>query len=238
MNNIAPTLVTSCTSLPQSRAVAPTSSAPGAVFALGRPGGKGLIYLASQSPRRAQLLEQLGVRFQLLVADACEDAESLEDALENEAPSAYVQRVTELKLDAAVKRMQQRGLPAAPVLCADTTVAMGRTIYGKPANAKDAQRMLGELSGKTHRVLTAVAVQHGRKRVSALSVSQVTFAPLSTAQIKVYVATGESMGKAGAYAVQGRAAAYIQRLAGSYSGIMGLPMFETAELLRELKLIA
>ena len=228
VSNIAPTLVTARTSLPPE----------GATFALGRPGGKGFIYLASQSPRRAQLLEQLGVRFELLVAEAAEDAESLEDALKNEAPGAYVQRVTGLKLDAAVARMQRRGLATAPVLCSDTTVALGRNIYGKPADAKDAQRMLAELSGKTHRVLTAVAVQHGRKRVAALSVSQVTFAPLSKAQIKAYVATGEPMGKAGAYAVQGSAAAYIERLAGSYSGIMGLPMYETAQLLRGLKLLA
>ncbi len=195
------------------------------------------IYLASQSPRRAQLLEQLGVRFELLVADATEDAESLEDALKNEAPAAYVQRVTGLKLDAALARMQRRNLPTAPVLCSDTTVALGRNMYGKPLDAKDAQRMLTELSGKTHRVLTAVAVQHGRKRVMALSISQVRFAPLSTAQIKAYVATGEPLGKAGAYAVQGRAAAFVERMAGSYSGIMGLPMFETASLLRGLKLI-
>ena len=199
------------------------------------------IYLASQSPRRAQLLEQLEIRFELLLADEAEDAESLEQALHNEAPRAYVQRVTELKLDAAVARMQRRGLEgvlkSAPVLCADTTVALGRTIYGKPADSADAQRMLTQLSGQTHRVLTAVAVQHGRKRLTALSVSQVTFAPLSALQIKAYVATGEPMGKAGAYGVQGKAAALIERISGSYSGIMGLPLFETARLLRELRLL-
>ena len=199
------------------------------------------IYLASQSPRRAQLLEQLGIRFELLLADEAEDAESLEQALHHEAPRAYVQRVTHLKLDAAVARMQRRGLQhelkSAPVLCADTTVALGRTIYGKPTDNADAQRMLAELSGRTHRVLTAVAVQHGRKRITALSVSQVTFAPLTAPQIKAYVATGEPMGKAGAYAVQGKAAASIERISGSYSGIMGLPLFETASLLRELRLL-
>jgi septum formation protein len=192
------------------------------------------IYLASQSPRRAQLLEQLGVRFELLLPDANEDTESLEIAIKNEAAYAYVKRVTALKLDAAVARMRRRGLPTAPVLCSDTTVALGRTIYGKPADAVDATRMLRELSGKTHRVLTAVAVQKGTTRAEAVSVSQVRFTAMSTAQIRSYVATGEPIGKAGAYAVQGRAAAYIEHLSGSYSGIMGLPMFETAQMLRTL----
>jgi septum formation protein len=194
------------------------------------------IYLASQSPRRAQLLEQLGVPFELLLPDATEDAESLETALKNEAPSAYVARVTALKLDAAVARMRRRGLPVAPVLCSDTTVALGRTMYAKPENALDAQRMLRELSGKTHRVLTAVAVQKGKTRALAVSVSQVRFTAMTAAQIRSYVATGEPIGKAGAYAVQGRAAAYIERISGSYSGIMGLPMFETAQMLRTLGL--
>jgi septum formation protein len=189
------------------------------------------IYLASQSPRRGQLLEQLGIRYELLLADATEDAESLEVILPNEAPASYVQRVTRLKLEAALKRLKRRGLPVAPVLCADTTVAMGRTIYGKPAGAADAQRMLAELSGKTHRVLTAVAVGQGKRREQALSVSRVTFASTGVHQIRDYVASGEPMGKAGAYAVQGRAAAFISTIAGSYSGIMGLPMFETAQLL-------
>jgi septum formation protein len=192
------------------------------------------IYLASQSPRRAQLLEQIGVRFELLLPDASEDAESLEDALLGEAPAKYVARVTALKLNAAVTRMQRRGLPAAPVLCSDTTVALGRAIYGKPADGQDAQRMLGELSGRTHRVLTAVAAQKGKARAQVLSTSRVTFSTISRAQIRAYVATSEPMGKAGAYAVQGRAAAYIAHISGSYSGIMGLPMFETAQLLRTL----
>lgn len=191
------------------------------------------IYLASQSPRRRQLLEQLGVAYQLLLPDADEDAESLEDALPGEAPVAYVQRVTRLKLAAAVARMKRRSLPAAPVLCSDTTVALGRTIYGKPADARDAVRMLGELSGRTHRVLTAVAVQRGRQLHEALSVSQVSFEPMTPAQIKAYVAGGEPLGKAGAYAVQGRVAMHIRRISGSYSGIMGLPLHETAALLRQ-----
>jgi len=192
------------------------------------------IYLASQSPRRSQLLDQIGISHQILVADATEDAESLEIAFKNEAPKAYVMRVTGLKLDAAVARMKNRGLMAAPVLCADTTVAMGRVIYGKPENAADAARMLAELSGKTHRVLTAVAMSHGRKRVSLLSESKVTFAKMTKAQIASYVATGEPLGKAGSYGVQGKAAGMIERISGSYSGIMGLPLFETAQLLRQI----
>jgi septum formation protein len=190
------------------------------------------LYLASQSPRRRQLLEQLGVRHKLLLPDADEDAEALEAVKPGEAPAAYVQRVTQLKLDAALARLRRRGLPAAPVLCSDTTVALGRVIYGKPEDAADARRMLGELAGTTHRVLTAVAVGTPRRRQQALSDSRVTFAVMSRAQIAAYVAGGEPMGKAGAYAVQGRAAAYITHIAGSYSGIMGLPMHETAELLR------
>jgi septum formation protein len=189
------------------------------------------IYLASQSPRRRQLLEQLGVRHELLLPDAHEDAESLEAVLPGEAPTAYVQRVTQLKLEASLARLKRRGLPSAPVLCSDTTVALGRTIYGKPANADDAARMLGELAGRTHRVLTAVAVGTARRREQALCVSRVTFVPMSRHQIQAYVDGGEPMGKAGAYAVQGRAAAFISHISGSYSGIMGLPMYETAQLL-------
>jgi len=197
------------------------------------------VYLASQSPRRRQLLEQLGVRYELLLADDTEDAEALEVVLPNEAPRAYVQRVTLLKLEAALNRMKRRGLPFAPVLCSDTTVALGKTILGKPDDAKHAAQILGALSGQTHRVLTSVAMgtlsKAGKllKTQQALSVSNVRFAALTRTQIQTYVASGEPMGKAGAYAVQGRAAAYIEHISGSYSGIMGLPMFETAQLLRE-----
>ena len=197
------------------------------------------VYLASQSPRRRQLLEQLGVRYELLLADDTEDAEALEVVLPNEAPRAYVQRVTLLKLEAALTRMKRRGLPPAPVLCSDTTVALGKTILGKPDDAKHAVQILGALSGQTHRVLPSVAMgtlsKAGKplKTQQALSVSNVRFAALTRTQIQNYVASGEPMGKAGAYAVQGRAAAYIEHISGSYSGIMGLPMFETAQLLRE-----
>ena len=190
------------------------------------------IYLASQSPRRAQLLEQLGVAHKLLLAGNDEDAEALEATHGREAPATYVQRVTGLKLDAAVARHARQGLTPAPILCADTTVALGPQILGKPEDAKDALRMLRLLSGSTHRVLTAVSLQHGKRRHAALSVSRVRFANLTPRQIDAYVESGEPLGKAGAYAVQGRAAAMIEHISGSYSGIMGLPMFETAQLLR------
>ena len=190
------------------------------------------VYLASQSPRRRQLLEQLGVRYELLLPDDSEDAEALELALKNETPTAYVKRVTHLKLDAAVARLKRRKLKPAPIVCSDTTVARGRNIYGKPADAQDALRMLTELSGQTHRVLTAVAIQSGRKRFDALNTSKVTFARMTRQQISAYVATSEPFGKAGAYAVQGRAALHITRIDGSYSGIMGLPIRETALLLK------
>jgi septum formation protein len=194
------------------------------------------LYLASQSPRRRQLLEQIGVRYELLLPDDEEDSEALEAVQAGEAPARYVRRVTALKLDAAVARMKRRGLPTAPVLCSDTTVALGRTIYGKPADTRDAARMLRELSGHTHRVLTAVAVQAGRRRSEAVSDSRVSFAAMTPADIRAYVASGEPMGKAGAYAVQGRAAVHISRIDGSYTGIMGLPLHETARLLKAIGL--
>lgn len=190
------------------------------------------IYLASQSPRRSQLLTQLGIRHELLLPSAEEDAEALEVVLPNEAPKAYVQRVTQLKLEAALARLKQRHLPEAPVLCSDTTVALGRTIYGKPVDAQDAARMLRALSGHTHRVITGIALGVGNKQLLACSESRVTFASMSDQDIQAYVASGEPLGKAGAYAVQGAAAAFIARISGSYSGIMGLPLFETAQLLK------
>jgi septum formation protein len=195
---------------------------------------KKFVYLASQSPRRRQLLEQLGVAYELLLPEAHEDAEALEVVLPREAPLAYVQRVTQLKLDAALARRERLALPEAPVLCSDTTVALGRQILGKPLDGADAAHILSTLAGKTHRVLTAVALGTHQQRVSAVSNSRVAFAPMSAAQIATYVDTGEPMGKAGAYGVQGRAAAYISHISGSYSGIMGLPMFETAQLLRQM----
>jgi septum formation protein len=191
------------------------------------------VYLASQSPRRRQLLEQLGVPYELLLPDPSEDAEALEVVLPSEKPKAYVQRVTLLKLTAALMRIKYRGLVAAPVLCSDTTVALGAAILGKPNDHNHAQQMLSALSGNTHRVLTAVAVGTFRKQRQALSISSVRFAAMTNQQIKRYVASGEPMGKAGAYAIQGSAAAHVEHINGSYSGIMGLPMFETAQILRD-----
>lgn len=195
---------------------------------------KNFVYLASQSPRRRQLLEQIGIQYELLLASPEEDSEALETVMSGELPLTYVKRVTQLKLDAAVIRMKQRGLPNAPILCADTTVALGRHILGKPEDAKDALRMLKMLSGQTHRVLTAVAVASNRKRAICVSVSQVTFAPMKLSEMKSYVASGEPMGKAGAYGIQGLSASYISEIKGSYSSIMGLPLFETAQLLKQI----
>ncbi len=196
------------------------------------------IYLASQSPRRSQLLEQLGVRHELLLPDAEEDAEALEVVLLNEAPKTYVQRVTKLKLQAALQRLQRRGLPPAPVLCADTTVALGRTILGKPADAADAARILRTLSGQTHRVMTAIAIGTIAQQAYGISESRVSFGAMTESEIADYIASGEPFGKAGAYGVQGKAAAYIVRINGSYSGIMGLPLFETRQVLMAMGCLA
>ena len=194
------------------------------------------IYLASQSPRRLELLAQWGVQCEKLLPDAAEDAEALEAVQPNDTPMRYVQRVTRLKLEASIQRLARRGLPPAPVLCADTTVALGGRILGKPDSPEHAVAMLTELAGHTHRVLTAVAVglpgpdQRAWLRVS---VSRVRFAPLTDAQIRRYVASGEPMGKAGSYGIQGKAAMWTEHLSGSYTGIMGLPAFETAVVLEQ-----
>ena len=192
------------------------------------------IYLASQSPRRRELLAQIGVLHELLLPTPDEDAESLEVVLSGEAPKDYVQRVTALKLIAGKARLVRAGGQNYPILCADTTVALGLDILGKPTDAVHAHRMLRALSGQTHRVFTAIAIGWGDKTVQACCESRVTFASLSDADITAYVTSGESMGKAGAYGVQGRAAVFIAHIEGSYSGIMGLPLFETARALREI----
>jgi septum formation protein len=189
------------------------------------------IYLASQSPRRRELLHQIGVAHELLLPRADEDAESLEAERAGEAPADYVQRVTLAKLRAAVARLQHSGLPPAPILCADTTVALGARILGKPRDAADAGATLRLLSGQTHHVITAVALAHQGHEWRGVSTSTVRFASLSDAAIADYIATGEPFGKAGAYAIQGRAAAWIEHIAGSHSGITGLPLFETVQLL-------
>jgi septum formation protein len=191
------------------------------------------IYLASQSPRRQQLLAQIGVEFKLLLPAEHEDAEGLESERHGETPAAYCERVTLAKLKAARRRLSAAGLPAAPILCADTTVALGTRILGKPNDADDACATLRLLSGRTHRVITAVAVAAGRRQWLASSISRVSFAELPEPVIVAYVASGEPFGKAGAYAVQSSLAAWIAHIEGSYSGIMGLPLFETAQLLRK-----
>ncbi len=158
--------------------------------------------------------------------------EALEVDVVGEAPTRYVQRVVVAKADAAARRLIQRGAPAAPILVADTTVAVGGKVLGKPFDADAARAMLELLSGRVHRVLTSVAVASGTRRWQLTSVSRVRFARLRDAQIDRYVASGEPLGKAGGYAIQGLAACFVRRIEGSYSGIMGLPLFETATLLR------
>ena len=202
-----------------------------------------LIYLASQSPRRQELLTQIGVKFQLLLADPSEDAESLEAQLPNEPALVYVQRVTLAKLTAAKQRLHARGLDLAPILCADTTVALilednKEIILGKPADQQDAKRILQILSGKTHQVHTAIAVLSNPHMNDVqprllISSSQVTFKSLTDEEISAYILTNEPMGKAGAYGIQGVGSCLISNISGSYSGIMGLPLFETSQLLNE-----
>jgi septum formation protein len=189
------------------------------------------IYLASQSPRRAELLAQLGVQHRPLLPGRGEDAESLEQELVGDLPETYVRRVAMLKLYAAQRRLRQRGLPDAPILAADTTVALGRRMLGKPADAQEATAMLNSLSGRSHRVLTAVAMANGRDTALRVSVSRVRFAELSNLRIRTYVDSGEPFDKAGGYGIQGRAARWVERIEGSYTGIMGLPLYETSQLL-------
>jgi len=193
------------------------------------------IYLASQSPRRQALLEQIGVAFKLLLPPDLAAAEALEEVLPQDSALKYVKRVTRLKLKAAMQQMQQQSLPVRPVLCADTTVVIDQRILGKPANATQAIDMLTQLSGKTHQVLTAVAVGHHGRLHLALSRSSVKFVAMTAADIQAYVDSHEPMGKAGAYAIQGRASAFIQKISGSYSGIMGLPLYETSQLLKSIE---
>ena len=194
------------------------------------------VYLASRSPRRRELLRQIGVGFEMLVLrdhrDRGPDVD--ETPQPGELPDHYVRRVCSLKAEAGWRRLTERRLPALPVLAADTTVCLGNEIFGKPTDAADAQRMLAALSGREHRVLTAVALQFGARTEMACSESFVRFRELSTEEIRAYVAGGESMDKAGGYGIQGYAAAFIPEIRGSYTGIMGLPLFETATLLERM----
>jgi len=190
------------------------------------------VYLASRSPRRQELLRQIGVEFRLLPPDDHVAAEALEEPFAGEDPSVYVRRVVRAKLETALVRLAAAGLAPAPVLAADTTVALGGTILGKPANPAMAVAMLRRLSGRSHRVLTAVALASAGRRRIVVNVSRVSFARLTPAQIDDYVATGEPFDKAGGYGIQGGAGAFVRRIEGSYSGIMGLPLYETARMLR------
>ena len=195
------------------------------------------IYLASQSPRRQELLKQIGVQFEMLIAAPDEDTEILEVALPNEKARQYVERVTFAKSAIALARWQNTGKPWAPILCADTTVSLpgnpAGEILGKPSDAADAARILEMLSGKVHEVLTAVAITPAPTEVARVlvQVSRVQFAELSPTQIDAYIASGEPFGKAGAYGIQGLGGAFIPSIEGSYSGIMGLPLYETQQLL-------
>jgi septum formation protein len=192
------------------------------------------IYLASKSPRRRELLAQIGMRFEMLLPDTNEDAESIETVQAGDTPECYVRRVVEAKLDRARGWLAERQLPLAPILSSDTTVALGGKILGKPATVDEAIEMLSRLSGRSHRVLTAIAVSHGaqgQRTRQCIQVSRVSFARIDKAAIAAYVALGESFDKAGSYGIQGPAAAFVRRIEGSYSGIMGLPLYETAKLL-------
>jgi septum formation protein len=189
-----------------------------------------VVYLASKSPRREELLRQLGVDFATLrmreapgrEADVAEGARDAEPALH------YVERIARTKAAVGWQRMQQRGLPPRPVLGADTEVVLDGVIFGKPKDAADAARMLAALSSRSHQVLTAVAFCWEQQIVAEISTSSVTFRELKHDEIERYIATGEPFDKAGAYAIQGRAASFVTRIEGSYSGVMGLPLYETA----------
>jgi septum formation protein len=187
------------------------------------------IYLASRSPRRRELLAQIGVKFEVIEVDVDEAVVAGESARD------YVERLAHAKARAGWRRMRQRKLRAAPVLGVDTTVAVGGKILAKPADRREAAKMLAALSGRKHEVLTAVAVKLDTRLHCALSVSEVVFKPLSAAEIRNYVATGECDDKAGAYAIQGHAARFVTRLRGSFSGVMGLPLYETAQLLERME---
>lgn len=187
------------------------------------------IYLASASPRRAELLTQIGVEFDVLRLGELTVDEAVHG---REAPLAYVKRLARAKAAAGMLALRAQRLGLRPVLAADTTVCLGRAIFGKPEDAADARRMLTLLSGKTHRVLTAIALARGARITVAVSDSRVTFARLLRRDIDAYIAGGEPFDKAGAYGIQGQAGAFVSRLSGSFSGVMGLPVHETALLLR------
>jgi len=184
------------------------------------------LYLASQSPRRRELLQQIGIKFRVLVPNVNESV------LPREAPAEYVERIARIKAEVAWMTVMERRMKLHPVLAADTAVILGRRILGKPQNDAEAASMLQSLSGRTHQVITAVAMAFEGKLKLARSESAVTFRRLAPDEIARYIASGEPRDKAGAYAIQGFAAAFISRIEGSYSGVMGLPLFETSRLLK------
>jgi septum formation protein len=192
------------------------------------------IYLASQSPRRRELLKQIGVSFDMLLMrnDPRRKIDVDETPQENEAPVDYVQRISHAKATAGWDALAFRNLPPYPVLAADTTVTLDGKIIGKPRDREDATAMLHQLSGRQHQVLSAVTIAFGDHIETRLSTTAVTFAALSEERIHRYVLTNESHDKAGAYGIQGQAGAFVQRIEGSYSGVMGLPLCETVEILR------
>lgn len=193
------------------------------------------IYLSSQSPRRRELLKQIGVSFETLLLHSSPglNMEVDESPRTGEAPEIYVQRICQDKVNAGRKVLRIRNLPPLPVLAADTCVSLDGKIIGKPQDSEQAVAILRTLSGCQHQVFSAVAVSFEGRTEMRLSASKVTFARLSEERIMRYVFTSEPLDKAGAYAIQGYAAAFIQHIDGSYSGVMGLPLFETAELLQQ-----
>jgi septum formation protein len=193
-----------------------------------------MIFLASRSPRRRELLKQVGVTFEivLLREDPRRGADVDETPKPGEKPDAYALRVACAKAELAATYMGRRSLPARPVLAADTTVVCDGRIIGKPTDRDDAARILKLLSGRQHEVISAVGVAMQGRLEHAVSVSKVWFRPLSGDEISRYIATGEPLDKAGAYGIQGRAAVFVTRIEGSFSGIMGLPLAETSEVLR------
>jgi septum formation protein len=201
-------------------------------------GGDNRIYLASRSPRRRELLKQIGVSFESLLVreDLRRGVDVDETPLPEESPGIYALRIARAKAAFALQQIAQRGLPQKPVLAADTTVVFDDMVIGKPADEKQAMQLLRALSGREHQVLTAVALALRDQIETQISVSSVWFRELSDVEIRRYVAAGEALDKAGAYAIQGRAAAFVTRIEGSYSGIMGLPLAETADLLQRFNI--
>ena len=194
------------------------------------------LYLASRSPRRRELLHQIGIDFDTVVfRDGMRaDLETDETPLVNEDPVVYVERIARAKALHGLKIVEERRLPMRPVLSADTTLEFEGEIIGKPSDMADATRILKRLSGQTHRVLTGGAINHLGHIEYLLSTSEVRFRVIDDEEIRHYVMSGEPMDKAGAYGIQGRAGMFVAHLAGSYTGVMGLPVCETGELLKKL----